>query len=82
MNKRVGGRIVPKRINVRHEHVRKSASREAFKERIRVNDKLKAEANKKKTPISTKRIPGLPRPAHVAKGEIDTINPLRFRYVF
>ena len=82
VNKRVGHRIIPKRINVRHEHVKKSASREAFKERVKANDKLKAAANLKKQRISTKRIPGLPRVAHVVKSEVEVLNPLRFRYVF
>ena len=82
VNKRVGHRIIPKRINVRHEHVRKSASREAFKERIKQNDKLKAEANKAGKKISTKRIPGQPKAAHVVKSEVEVLNPLRFRYVF
>ena len=82
VNKRVGHRIIPKRINVRHEHVRKSASREAFKERIKQNDQLKQEANKKGQRISTKRTPGQPRAAHVVKSEVEVLNPLRFRYVF
>ena len=82
MNKRVGHRIIPKRINVRHEHVRKSASREAFKERVKVNDQKKQDANKAGKKISTKRIPGQPRAAHVVKAEVETHNPLRYRYVF
>jgi large subunit ribosomal protein L21e len=82
VNKKVGNRIIPKRINVRTGHVRKSASREAFKDRIRENDKLKEAANKKGGHISTKRIPAQPRQSHVVKAEIETLNPLRFRYVF
>ena len=82
VNKRVGHRLIPKRINVRHEHVRKSSSREAFKERIKQNDIKKQEANKAGKRISTKRTPGLPRAAHVVKSEVEILNPLRFRYVF
>lgn len=38
VNKRVGVRIIPKRIHVRIEHVRMSSCREAFKSRVRAND--------------------------------------------
>ena len=44
VNKRVGNRIIPKRIHVRLEHVRMSNSREAFKQRVRSNDEQKREA--------------------------------------
>ena len=45
VNKKVNGRIIPKRIHVRIEHVRKSMSRLAFVERVKENDKKKIEAN-------------------------------------
>ena len=35
VNKQVRGRIIPKRIHVRIEHIRKSECREAFKRRVR-----------------------------------------------
>ena len=54
--KKVRNRVLPKRIHVRIEHVKKSTSREGFLNRIRNNDKLKAEANKAQKRISTKRI--------------------------
>ena len=38
VNKRVGNRIIPKRIHVRVEHARQSLSREGFKDRVRKND--------------------------------------------
>ena len=82
VNKKVGNRIIPKRINVRMAHVKKSQSREAFKDRIRENDKIKEAANKAGKSISTKRIPGQPKAAEVVKSTIETLNPLRFRYVF
>ena len=46
VNKSVNGRIIPKRIHVRIEHVRKSRSRLAFVERVKANDKAKIEAKK------------------------------------
>merc|ERR1712224_655756 len=69
VNKRVGGRIVPKRIHVRIEHVRKSQSREAFRDRVRKNDEAKREAKAKNTRVNTKRIPIQPREAHVVSGK-------------
>merc|ERR1711904_433795 len=55
VNKQVRNRIVPKKMHVRVEHVRPSRCREAFIARIKENDKLKQEANKKGQRISTKR---------------------------
>merc|ERR1711939_688826 len=67
VNKRVGGRIIPKRIHVRVEHVRKSQSREAFRERVRKNDAAKREAKAAGTRVNTKRMPRMPREAHVVE---------------
>merc|ERR1712134_152269 len=64
VNKRVGGRIVPKRIHVRVEHVRKSQSREAFRQRVKANDAAKRDAKAKGTKVNCKRIPTQPREAH------------------
>jgi len=70
VNKQIRNRIIPKRIHVRTDHLRHSTSRLSFLERIKENDKKKAEANKAGKHISTKRIPALPREAHVAKGTV------------
>merc|ERR1711976_357899 len=60
VNKSVRNRIIPKRMNIRIEHLRTSRCRTAFVERIRENDKLKAEAKKAGKRISTKRQPAQP----------------------
>merc|ERR1711934_579233 len=65
VNKMVNGRIIPKRICIRIEHVRKSQSRLAFVERVKANDKLKVAAKAKGEKIVTKRIPAQPRESHV-----------------
>merc|ERR1739838_68618 len=65
VNKLVNGRIIPKRIHVRIEHVRKSQSRVAFVERVKRNDALKEQAKKEGRKISTKREPVGPRDARV-----------------
>ena len=84
VNKHVNGRIIPKRIHVRIEHVRKSRSRLAFVERVQANDKAKIEAKKRGEKIVTKRLPVQPREQHVVdpKGGIEYLNPLKFRELY
>merc|ERR1712202_66788 len=38
VNKRVRGRIIPKRINVRIEHIKHSKSRQGFLQRVKTNE--------------------------------------------
>jgi large subunit ribosomal protein L21e len=85
VNKKVGTRVEPKRINLRIEHIRKSHTREAFKARCKTNDVQKAAANKAGTRISTKRRHVEPRLEHTVvrkDGEYETFNPLRFKEVY
>ena len=85
VNKKVNGRIIPKRICVRIEHIRKSRSREAFVERVRANDALKVQAKKEGKKIVTKREPVQPTNSHVVdptKGGIEFMNPLKFRELY
>ena len=85
VNKKVRGNILPKKIHVRIEHVRKSQCREAFKERVRENDKKKVQAKKEGKRLSTKRIPVQPLESHVVDGSkthVEFMNPLKFRYLF
>merc|ERR1712007_426775 len=55
VNKQVRNRIIPKKMNIRIEHLRVSRCRTAFNERIKENDKLKHEAKQRGERISTKR---------------------------
>ena len=86
VNKKVGNHIQQKRLQLRVEHVRKSSSREAFKDRCKANDLKKAEANKAGKRISTKRQNEAPRTERkvVTKEaeDFETFNPLRFKEVF
>jgi len=85
VNKKVNGRIIPKRIHVRIEHVRKSRSRLAFVERVKKNDAAKVEAKKAGKKVITKREPVAPVVAHVVdpkKSSIVYINPLKFRELY
>ena len=85
VNKRVNTRIIPKRIHVRIEHVRQSKSRQAFVDRVRVNDKAKRDAKAAGTRVNTKRIPEQPRAAHTVesnKTSIEFMNPIMFRELY
>merc|ERR1712062_180915 len=66
VNKRVRGKILAKRINLRVEHIRHSGCRMDFLRRVKENDVKKAEAKAtgKKTETSLKRQPEKPRPGH------------------
>jgi large subunit ribosomal protein L21e len=63
VNKRVGGRIMPKRIHVRIEHAFKSKCRQEFLDRVKRNDALKKEAAAKKVRVFLKRQPAQPQVA-------------------
>ena len=84
VNKRVNTRIVPKRLHIRIEHIRKSLSREAFIQRVKKNDALKQEASKLGKKVNTKRIPLQPREGHVVKGDapVSYMNPIKFRELY
>jgi len=49
VNKRVGNRIIPKRIHVRIEHVQKSKCHEDFLKRVKANEAIKAAARANKS---------------------------------
>lgn len=83
VNKLVGGRIMHKRIHVRAEHLRLSRCREDFLNRVKTNDALKREANKKGEKLDLKRKPVLPREAEVVKPkEITFQNSKLFKELF
>ncbi|KYR02369.1 S60 ribosomal protein L21 [Tieghemostelium lacteum] len=81
INKRVGPRIIAKKIHVRIEHVKPSNSMAANKKRIEDNKKRIAEAKKTGTFVQTKRLPTQPKSGFFVnprKSEIETIAPLRY----
>jgi len=59
VNKRVGGRIIAKRIHVRIEHVQQSRCIQEFKARVKANEKAKAEAKRtgSETPLKKSHQP-------------------------
>jgi len=67
VNKRIRTRIIPKRINIRVEHVKPSKSRLSFLKRVHENEAKRKEAKEKGVKISLKRVPEGPRKAHTVK---------------
>ena len=85
VNKRVKGRIIAKRINVRVEHVKPSKSREDFLRRVKENAIKIKEAKAAGKRVCLKRQPEPPRKAfHVPykKEEIVTLEPVPYEFVF
>mmetsp|Transcript_37501 Transcript_37501/g.83463 ORF Transcript_37501/g.83463 Transcript_37501/m.83463 type:complete len:164 (-) Transcript_37501:507-998(-) len=80
VNKRVGGRIIRKRIHVRVEHVVPSKCRDEFLKRVASNDAVKhaAKAKGEKAP-STKRVPAGPRPGFLLENvKMETITAIPY----
>merc|ERR1712050_733505 len=73
VNKQVRNRIIPKKMNIRIEHLRVSRCRTAFNARIQENDQLKTEANKAGNRISTKRMPTQPLPEKTLGFAVDKL---------
>ncbi|XP_069676935.1 large ribosomal subunit protein eL21 [Periplaneta americana] len=73
VNKRLRGKIIPKRINVRIEHVTHSKCREDFLKRVKENERLRKEAKEKNIRVVLTRQPAQPRPAHVISGKVEPI---------
>ncbi|XP_022910313.1 large ribosomal subunit protein eL21 [Onthophagus taurus] len=83
VNKRVRGKIIPKRINIRIEHVRHSQCRQDFLQRVKQNEKLRKEAKEKGERICLKRQPAQPRPAHIVSGKEDPVwlAPIQYEFI-
>merc|ERR1712109_224121 len=64
VNKKLGNRIIPKKINVRIEHIKHSKCRDDFLRRVKENEVKKREAKVKGVKVDCKRHPVAPRKAH------------------
>lgn len=65
VNKRHRGKILPKRINVRVEHIKPSKCRDEFLARVKTNDEKRRDALAAGKRIILKRKPEQPLPARV-----------------
>lgn len=82
VNKRVRGKILPKRINVRVEHVEQSKCRLDFLKRVKENDVKKREARKNKQKVILKRKPVEPSGAKVIESPPEPIKLAPIPYEF
>eukprot|EP00300_Choanocystis_sp_HF-7_P027040 c32103_g1_i1.p2 GENE.c32103_g1_i1~~c32103_g1_i1.p2 ORF type:complete len:160 (+),score=39.41 c32103_g1_i1:36-515(+) len=80
VNKRVGVRILKKRIHVRVEHIKKSRCREEFLKRVIRNDLASKEFKKTGKKIVLKRSPGAPKAGKFVslKTKPVTVTPLKY----
>lgn len=81
VNKRVGHRIMAKRINLRIEHVKHSKCREDFLQRVKSNAALTTKAKETNVKVELKRQPIAPRKAHHVKAfsmAPETLRPIPY----
>ena len=84
VNKRVKGRIMAKKINLRVEHISHSKCRDDFLHRVVRNEKVKKEAKASGIYVSTRRAPVNPKSAHTVKGkgiQIEEVCPIRYEFI-
>eukprot|EP01125_Pyxidicula_operculata_P021486 TRINITY_DN8300_c0_g1_i1.p2 TRINITY_DN8300_c0_g1~~TRINITY_DN8300_c0_g1_i1.p2 ORF type:complete len:161 (+),score=31.43 TRINITY_DN8300_c0_g1_i1:99-581(+) len=84
INKRVGHRIMKKKIHVRIEHVQPSKCRSDFLARMKRNDDQTRNAKKgKKAFVQLKRVQGKPLEGHFVstKAGVETITPQRYSLI-
>ncbi|CUM68214.1 uncharacterized protein PRCAT00005935001 [Priceomyces carsonii] len=77
----VGNRYIEKRVNLRIEHVKHSACRQEFLNRVKENARLKREAKEKGEKINLKRQPAMPREARIISAETNipqTLAPVAY----
>ncbi|KAK9876618.1 hypothetical protein WA026_013996 [Henosepilachna vigintioctopunctata] len=82
VNKRVRGKIIPKRINIRIEHVNHSKCRQDFLTRVKTNEKLRKEAKEKGSYVNLRRQPKQPRPSHIVSGKVPAVMLAPIPYEF
>lgn len=78
INKVVGHRYLEKRVNLRVEHIKHSACRQEFLNRVKENFAKKAEAKANGTVVQLKRQPAQPRKENVVSGVPTTLAPVAY----
>lgn len=78
--KRVGGRILNKRIHVRIEHAKHSKCRQDFLQRVKANDAARKEARQSGVKVQLKRSPAMPEASKFVRPvtAVKTLNPKPF----
>lgn len=84
VNKQVRNKIIPKRINVRVEHIKHSKCRENFLKRVKENERLRKENREKGIHVSLKRQPEQPKRRHFVRGKGITpelLEPIPYEFI-
>ncbi|XP_045203364.1 60S ribosomal protein L21-like [Mercenaria mercenaria] len=84
VNKQVGNRIIPKRINLRIEHVKHSNCRLDFLRRVKENSQKQKEAKTSGTWVNLKRQPAGRRSAHFVKTKFnkpEILQPIPYEFI-
>ncbi|XP_033631659.1 60S ribosomal protein L21-like [Asterias rubens] len=87
VNKQVGNRILPKRINVRIQHVKPSKCRDDFLLRVKRNEQLRRDAKEKGVKLDRsllKRQPEQPRKAHFVRSKNNApqlVEPIPYKFI-
>ncbi|KAL4231015.1 60S ribosomal protein L21 [Mactra antiquata] len=84
VNKQVGNRIIPKRLNVRIEHVKHSNCRLEFLRRVKANDERAKAAKASGTRVDLKRHPAERRSAHFVRtkhNQPQVLQPIPYEFI-
>jgi len=84
VNKRVKGKILAKRINIRLEHVKHSACRQDFLDRVKANEKKKKDAKVKGEVVHCKRQPQTPWTSHFVSTKYNkpvVLEPIKYEFI-
>merc|ERR1719427_1439077 len=84
VNKRVRGRIIPKRINVRIEHIKHSKSPQGFLQRVKTNEIKRAVAKQTGERAVLKREPKQPRKGYTVKSlgvTPELVSPVPYKFI-
>ncbi|KAI3380690.1 hypothetical protein SNEBB_004461 [Seison nebaliae] len=84
VNKKVRGRIIPKKVNVRVEHINHSKCRTDFLDRVKRNEQIKLKVKKGEIEFQNlKRIPKQPLKGHVVevKANKELIKPIKYEFI-
>ncbi|XP_033110940.1 60S ribosomal protein L21-like [Anneissia japonica] len=84
VNKQIKHRIIPKRINVRIEHIKPSKCRSDFLKRVAKNEELKKAAKETGERLNLRRQAKQPRPGHFvsAKGnQPQDVEPIPYEFI-
>merc|ERR1712025_1567845 len=84
VNKKLGNRIIPKKINVRIEHIKHSKCRDDFLRRVKENEVKKREAKSTGEKVDCKRHPVPPRKQHFVStknNEPLLVEPIAYEFI-